>query len=70
MNRLLEIIMRRGFRRGLAGEPAWIAVAVLAWLVMRSTKVDPVVWAGNLAEGEGLVIRASGPRPPGLLPSE
>ena len=49
--------MTRSFRRGLGGEPVWLAVGAAAWLVVRSRKKDkPVVWSGTLNEGQSLVL--------------
>ncbi len=59
--RLLGRLVSRSFRRGLAGEPIWLAVGAAAWLVVRSRNKDkPLVWSGNLAEGQSLVLTNRG----------
>jgi hypothetical protein len=68
MDRLLSYVVSRGLRRGLAGEPAWLALGVVALLVRRARRRGPeVVWRGRLAAGERLVLTswvpAEGPRP-------
>ncbi len=50
---LLQRLVSRSFRRGLGGEPVWLAVGAAAWLVVRSRRRDrPVVWSGRLEEGQ------------------
>jgi hypothetical protein len=62
MDRLLSRLVRRALRRGLAGEPVWLAVGVAAWLVRRARNRGPdVVWSGRLEPGERLVISSRGP---------
>jgi hypothetical protein len=54
---LITRLASRSLRRGLTGEPIWLAVALAAWLVMRSRKKgDPIVWSGSLKEGDRLLI--------------
>lgn len=61
VDRLLGRLASRSFRRGLAGEPVWLAVGAAAWLVVRSRKKDkPLVWSGRLGEGESLVLTNRG----------
>jgi hypothetical protein len=56
-DRLLQKLVSRSFRRGIGGEPIWLAVGAAAWLVVRSRKKDrPVVWSGRLEEGESLTL--------------
>ncbi|HXZ62933.1 MAG TPA: hypothetical protein VEG62_09335 [Acidimicrobiales bacterium] len=57
MDRLLRLLVRRSMRRGLAGEPLWLAVAGAAWLVHRtlSRPVEPA-WSGRLRPGQRLVV--------------
>ncbi|HUY64211.1 MAG TPA: hypothetical protein VMV14_06800 [Acidimicrobiales bacterium] len=62
MDRLLGALVTRGVRRGLGGEPLWLAVGLAAWLVRRARRSEPpVVWSGRLAPGQSLVIGARGP---------
>jgi hypothetical protein len=45
-------------RRGLAGEPEWLAVALAAWLVQRSLRDSrDAVWRQVLNEGQGLAVK-------------
>ena len=62
MDRLLDRLVSRGLRRGVAGEPLWLALGVAAWLVRRSRRRGPdVVWSGKVSAGERLVITARDP---------
>jgi hypothetical protein len=57
VDRLLGRLVSRSFRRGLAGEPIWLAVGAAAWLVVRSRNKDkPLVWSGTLEEGQSVVL--------------
>jgi hypothetical protein len=57
IDRLLKTLTSRSLRRGLAGEPLWLALALAAWLVQRSRNRGPsVVWSGRLQPGERLVL--------------
>jgi hypothetical protein len=61
VDRLLGRLVSRSFRRGLAGEPVWLAVGAAAWLVVRSRRRDkPIVWSGTLNEGQALVLTNRG----------
>jgi hypothetical protein len=61
VDRLLGRLVSRSFRRGLGGEPVWLAVGAAAWLVVRSRNKDkPVVWSGTLGEGQSLVLTNRG----------
>ncbi|MHB8681076.1 MAG: hypothetical protein ACYDA2_03135 [Acidimicrobiales bacterium] len=67
MDRLLATLVTRAFRRGLAGEPLWIAVGVAAWVVRRSrNRRDDVVWSGRVEPGQRLLVTtlAPGAEPP------
>ena len=62
MDRLLRS-WSRALRRGLAGEPIWLAVAVAVWLVRRARNAGPeVVWKGRVVPGQRL--ESSPPSPP------
>lgn len=64
MDRLLRSLVHRAARRGLGGDPLWLAVAAVAWLVRRERARDRrVVWSGRLRRGEGLLIHARGDDP-------
>lgn len=68
MDRLLSFVVTRGFRRGFAGEPAWLVLGLAAWLVRRARRRGPeVVWSGRLQAGERLVLTSwvpqEGPAP-------
>lgn len=57
MERLLRSLTSRGLRRGLAGEPVWLAVAVAAWLVRRARQRPPeVVWRGRIEPGQRILL--------------
>lgn len=59
IERLLGRLSSRWLRRGLAGEPLWLALGVTAWLVRRARqRQSPVVWSGRLDPGERLVVSA------------
>jgi hypothetical protein len=59
MDRLLGRLLSHGMRRGLAGQPAWLALALAVWLVRRARRRGPtVVWRGRLTSGERLHITA------------
>jgi len=65
VDRLLRSLVSRAARRGLAGEPLWLAVAGAAWLVRRGrTRREAPAWSGRLMPGERLVIAVSDPRAP------
>ena len=65
MDRHLAQLVSRAMRRGFAGEPVWLAVAVAAWLVRRArNRPAPVVWKGKVSPGERLVIATVDPRAP------
>lgn len=65
MDRLLSSIVSRAMRRGMAGDPAWLAVGVAVWLVRRARRRPPaVVWSGRLSPGDRLVISS---HPPGAM---
>lgn len=65
MDRLLRTLVSRAFRRGLAGEPIWLAVAVGVWLVRRGRNKGPeVIWEGRVSPGQRLTVTATDPRRP------
>jgi hypothetical protein len=62
VDRLLRSLVTRAFRRGLAGEPIWLAVAVGAWLVRRARNAGPeVIWQGRVSPGQRLVVTTTDP---------
>jgi len=70
VDRLLRTLVTRAWRRGVAGEPLWLAVAGAAWLVRRGrTRRDAPAWSGRLSPGERLVIAVSDRRTPGPVAS-
>ena len=61
MDRLLRALASRAARRGMGGEPLWLAVAVAAWLVRRArNQRDEVVWRGRVEPGQRLVVAVAG----------
>jgi hypothetical protein len=63
MGTLLGVLTRRSWRRGLRGEPLWLAVAAAGWLVRRARRRDgEVLWSGPVAEGQHLVVTTRPPR--------
>lgn len=61
VDRSLGRLVSRSFRRGLAGEPIWLAVGAAAWLVVRSRNKDkPLVWSGTLEQGQSIVLTNRG----------
>ena len=62
MDRLLRALMARAWRRGRAGEPVWLAVAVGVWLVRRARNAAPeVLWEGRVSPGQRLIVTTSAP---------
>ena len=62
MDGLLSRLVSRAMRRGLAGEPVWLAVGVAAWLVRRARAKSPEpVWSGRVSPGDRLVVTVRGP---------
>jgi hypothetical protein len=62
VDRVLATLVSRAFRRGVRGEPLWLAVGAGLWLVRRMrNKDDSVVWSGKLDPGQKLVIRTREP---------
>lgn len=58
IDRLLKTLLTRGLRRGLGGEPAWLALGAVAWLVRRSRqRRNEVLWSGRVQAGERLLVR-------------
>jgi hypothetical protein len=67
VDRILRALATRAARRGMGGEPLWLAVAVAAWLVRRArTDRDAVVWRGRVEPGQRLVVAVAehGATPP------
>lgn len=59
-DRALGQIARRGVRRGLAGEPLWLALGIGAWLLARErNQRSGLVWSGRLDPGDRLVIEST-----------
>jgi hypothetical protein len=66
VDRILRTIVTRALRRGFAGEPIWLAVAVGVWLVRRARNAGPeVLWEGRVAPGQRLVVTTTDPAGPG-----
>jgi len=66
VDRLLRALATRSLKRGLAGEPIWLAVAVGVWLVRRARRAGPeVIWEGRVAPGQRLVVTTTDPASPG-----
>jgi hypothetical protein len=62
MDRLLRSLATRALRRGMAGEPIWLAVAIGVWLVRRARRAGPeVIWEGRVEPGQRLVVTTSEP---------
>jgi hypothetical protein len=62
VDRLLRTLVTRSFRRGLAGEPIWLAVAVGVWLIRRARNAGPeVIWEGRVSPGQRLIVTTSDP---------
>jgi hypothetical protein len=56
---LLSWLVRRAMRRGLAGEPVWLAVGAAAWLIRKASEDrQPVVWRGTVRPGDRLSVRS------------
>lgn len=62
MDRLLGTLISRVLRRGLRGEPVWLAVGVGAWLLRRARQgTDAPIWSGRVSPGDRLVISTIDP---------
>jgi hypothetical protein len=62
VDRLLRTLVTRSLRRGLAGEPIWLAVAVGVWLVRRARKAGPeVIWERRVSPGQRLTVITTEP---------
>ncbi len=62
MDRLLRTLASRSLRRGMAGEPIWLAVALGVWLVRRARNAGPeVIWEGRVSPGQRLVVTTTDP---------
>jgi len=65
VDRLLARLVSRAIRRGLGGEPIWLAVGAGLWLVRRARKRgDETIWSGRIQAGQSLQISAYDPRTP------
>ncbi|MDA8184351.1 MAG: hypothetical protein ACYCUF_08885 [Acidimicrobiales bacterium] len=61
VDRLLGTVVRRGFRRGFAGDPVFLVVGACAWMVLRARRRPAaVVWQGRLEPGESLLVSSRG----------
>jgi hypothetical protein len=57
VDRVLRTLVSRAVQRGRTGDPIWLAVAAVAWLLQRSIRKSyRPAWVGRLEPGEGLVI--------------
>ena len=66
MDRLLRSLVTRALRRGVAGEPIWLAVALGAWMVRRARRSkSELVWQGRVEPGQRLVVTTIDPAAPG-----
>ena len=65
MDRILAALLQWARRRGLAGEPVWLAVAVAAWLVRRSLHQAPPMLTERLEPGDQLTVTTMDPRDTG-----
>jgi hypothetical protein len=69
VDRLLGSLVSRSLRRGLGGEPIWLAVALCAWLVRRARRPQSdVVWHGRVEPGQRLVVTTIDPARGGPAP--
>jgi hypothetical protein len=66
VDRLLRLLATRAKKRGLAGEPIWLAVAAGVWLIRRARNSAPeVIWQGRVAPGQRLTVTTTDPATPG-----
>ena len=64
MDRLLRTVGSRALRRGMNGDPIWLAAGVALWLVRRARQKGPeVIWSGKVSPGQRLTIVTSDPAP-------
>jgi hypothetical protein len=67
MDRILRSVVSRAMRRGMNGDPVWLAAGVALWLVSRARRSGPdVVWKCRVKPGERLIISASDATTPGV----
>jgi len=65
VDRILRALVSRSLKRGMAGEPIWLAVAIGFWLVRRARKAGPeVIWQGRVSPGQRLVVVTRDPGAP------
>ena len=63
MDRILQALVSRSFRRGFRGEPMWLAVAAAAFMVRRGIgRRGAVAWREPVLPGERLQISVREPR--------
>ncbi len=71
MDRILRTIATRSLRRGMAGEPIWLAVAVGIWLVRRARRAGPeLLWEGRVSPGQRLVVTTTAPTSTDRAPTD
>jgi hypothetical protein len=57
MDRLLGTLSSRALRRGLRGEPLWLAVGVGVWMWRRARRgTSNPIWSGKVRPGQRLVV--------------
>jgi hypothetical protein len=62
VDRILRTIASRSLKRGMAGEPIWLAVALGIWLVRRARRAGPeLLWEGKVEPGQRLVVTTMDP---------
>jgi hypothetical protein len=62
VDRLLRTLASRSLRRGLAGEPVFLALAIGVWLVRRARKAGPeIIWSGPVRPGQRLTVTTTDP---------
>jgi hypothetical protein len=63
MDRLLGQVVSRALRRGIRGEPLWLAVGVGAWLWRRARNpASRPIWKGRVEPGQQLLVTMRDPR--------
>jgi len=65
LDRLLSTLVSRAIRRGLRGEPVWLAVGAGAWLLRRARQhPERTIWSGRVSPGDRLLITTFDPQSP------
>ncbi|MHB1710340.1 MAG: hypothetical protein ACYCV7_02900 [Acidimicrobiales bacterium] len=61
--RLLRVLRKNGFRRGIrGGHPLWVVLGASAWMVSRARRRDDsVIYRTLLVPGERLTVTARHP---------